>query len=95
MYWSEFIDPSTKCIPPTPFPHHTAPDHDGATAELDHQPDKLAVEASILNPTELLTIWSKEVDLHLIRPYHILPILNSNVLVLISKFEMGFAMSLE
>ena len=49
-----------------PFPHHTAPDHDGATAKLDCQPDKLAVEASILNPTELLTIQSKEVDLHLI-----------------------------
>jgi len=69
---------------------HAAPDHDGSASMLDCLLDMAWLLAlTVANPAPRTPIRAEAIDLRLIRPYHMLPVVDGPVPVAFSKLETG------
>ncbi len=73
---------------------HAAPDHDATTTMLDCRQGTIVLVLLTRTSTHMLdTIWVKQVDLRLIRPQDMVPVIHALGKVVFSKLFAGFFVS--
>ena len=91
QYILESMIPSMNRISLVPAALIYPPDHDATTTMLDCRQDEIILVLLTRSPPDMLdTIWAKQIDLSLVRPQNMLPVVHSLGLHVLSKLFASF-----